>query len=79
MGSEGDLKPKNGWRLSSQVEVKVQAKEAKLTTWTFVAQVPHKVMVARFQFKHHVAPMLFARMIACITFSSIIYGGLLVS
>jgi len=46
------------WRLSSQVEVKVQAKEAKLTTWTFVAQVPHKLTVARFQFKHHVAPLL---------------------
>ena len=44
---------------SLQVEVKVQAKEAKLTTWTFVAQVPHKVMVARFQFKYHVAPLLF--------------------
>ena len=35
------------WRLSSQVEVKVQAKEAKLTTWSFVAQVPHKLMVAK--------------------------------
>ena len=47
------------WRLSLQIEVKVQAKEAKLTTWTFVAQVPYiKVMVARFQFKHHVAPLL---------------------
>ena len=46
------------WMLSLQVEVKVQAKEAKLTTWTFVAQVPHKVMVARFQFKHYVAPLL---------------------
>ena len=32
-------------------------KEAKLTTWTFVAQVRHKVMVAIFQFKHHVAPL----------------------
>ena len=47
------------WRLSSQDEVKVQAKEVKLTIWTFVAQVPHKVMVARFQFKYHVAPLLF--------------------
>ena len=44
--------------LSLQVEVKGQAKEAKLTTWIFVAQVPHKVMVARFQFKHHVTPLL---------------------
>jgi len=45
--------------LSLQVEVKVQAKEAKLITWTFVAQVPHKVTVARFQFKYHEAPLLF--------------------
>ena len=44
--------------LSLQVEVKVQAKEAKLTTWIFGAQVPLKVMAARFQFKHHVAPLL---------------------
>ena len=62
VGYKGDLKPKNGkrgiWRLSSQVEVKVQGKEDKLTTWTFVAQVLHiKVMVARFQFKHHVTPL----------------------
>ena len=49
--------------LSLQVEVKVQAKEAKLNTWSFVAQVPHKVMVARIQFKHHVAPLLFARIV----------------
>ena len=59
VGSKGDLKPKNWlwgiWRLSSQVKVKVQTKVAKLTTWTFVAEVPYKVMVARFQFKHHVA------------------------
>ena len=38
--------------------MKIQAKEAKLATWTFGAQVPHKVMVARFQFMHHVAPLL---------------------
>ena len=50
--------------LSLQVVVKVQAKEAKLTTWTFIAQVPHKVMVARIQFKHHIAPLLFARIVA---------------
>ena len=47
------------WRLSLQVEVKVQAKEVKLTTWTFVAQVPHKVMVGRFKFKYHITPLLF--------------------
>ena len=64
--------------LSLQVEVKVQAKEAKLTTWTFVAQVPHKVMVARIQFKHHVAPLL---LLGCLHIASpsVIYGGLLVS
>ena len=45
------------------MEMKVQAKEIKLTTWTFVAQVPHKVMVARIQFKHHVDPLLFARIV----------------
>ena len=50
--------------LSLQVEVKVQAKEAKLTTWTFIVQIPHKVMVARIQFKHHIAPLLFARIVA---------------
>ena len=50
--------------LSLQVEVKVQAKETKFTTWIFVAQVPHKIMVARFQFMHCVAPLLFARMFA---------------
>ena len=51
--------------LSLQVQVKVQAKEPKLTTWTFVVQVPHvKVMVARIQFKHLVAPLLFARIVA---------------
>ena len=47
VGSKGDLKPKKWcrgiWRLSLQVEVKVQAKEAKLNTWSFVAQVPHKL------------------------------------
>ena len=36
----------------------IQAKEAKLTPWIFIAQVSHKVMVDRFQFKHHVAPLL---------------------
>ena len=57
------------WRLSSQVEVKVQVKEVKLTTWTFVAQVPHKEMVANFffQFKHHVAPLLLLGCLHCIT------------
>ena len=46
------------WMLSLQIKVKIQAKVAKLTIWTFVTQVPHKVMEARFQFKHHVAPLL---------------------
>ena len=62
VGSKRYLKPKDRlrgiWRLSLQDDEKVQAKEAKLTTWTFGAQVPHKVMVARFQFMHHVAPLL---------------------
>ena len=64
--------------LSLQVEVKVQAKEAKLTTWIFVTQVPHKVMVAGFQFKYHVAPLL---LLGCLHIASpsVIYGGLLVS
>ena len=44
--------------LSLQVKVKVQAKEVKLTTWIFVTQVSHEVMVASFQFKHHIAPLL---------------------
>ena len=61
VGFKGYLKSKDRlrgiWRLGLQDDEKVQAKEAKLTTWTFGAQVPHKVMVARFQFKHHVAPL----------------------
>ena len=60
--------------------MKVQAKEAKFTTWTYVAQVPHvKVMVARIQFKHHIAPLLFARLFACFASASVIYGRLLMS
>ena len=62
VGSKGDLRPKNGFGgfgcLAYKIEVNVQAKEAKLTTWTFVAQVPHKIMTAKFQFMHHVAPLL---------------------
>ena len=61
MGSEGYLKPKNRlrwiWRLILQDDEKIQSKEAKLTTWTFGAQVPHKIMVARFYFKHRVTPL----------------------
>ena len=59
--------------------MKVQDKEGKLITWTFVAQVLHiKVMVARFHFKHHVAPLL---LLGCLHIASpsVIYGGLLVS
>ena len=55
------------WRLSLQDDEKVQAKKAKLTTWTFVAQISHKVMVARFLFKHHVAPLLLLGCLHCIT------------
>jgi len=62
VGSEGYLKPKDRlrwiWRLILQDDETIQSKEAKLTTWTFGAQVPHKIMVARFQFKHHVAQLL---------------------
>ena len=62
VGSKRYLKPKDRlrgiWRLSLQDDEKVQAKEAKLTTWIFDTQVPHKVMVAKFQFMHHVAPLL---------------------
>ena len=83
MGSKRYLKPKDQlqgiWRLSLQDDEKIQAKEAKLTTWTFGAQVPHKVIVARFQFKHYIALLLFTRMFACIAFPSAIYGGLLMS
>jgi len=35
----------------------MQAKEAKLTPWIFVAQVSHKVMFASFHLKHHGAPL----------------------
>ena len=67
------------WRLSLQGEAKIQVKEAKLNTWSFVAQVPHiKVMVARFQFKHLLAPLLLLGYVH-IASPSIIYGGLLVS
>ena len=83
MGSKGDLKPRTAsgdLRLSSQVKVKVQAKVAKLTTWTYVAQVSHiKVMVARFQFKALFSSIPLARMVAYIASPSVIYGGLLVS
>ena len=44
--------------------MKVQAKEAKLTTWTFVAQVPHKVMVAKFQFQASCSSIALARLFA---------------
>ena len=59
--------------------MKVQTKEAKLNTWSFVAQVPHiKVMVARFKFKHYLAPLL---LLGCVHIASpsVIYGELLVS
>ena len=62
VGFKRYLKPKDQlrgiWRLSLQDDEKIQAKKAKLTSWTFGAQVSHKVMVARSQFKHHEAPLL---------------------
>ena len=67
------------WRLSSLVKVEVQAKVAKLTTWTFVAQVPHKVMVASFLIQASCSSIAFARLFAYIASPSAIYGGLLVS
>ena len=83
MGSKGYLKPKDRlrgiWRLSSQDDEKIQVKEAKLTTWTFGAQVPHKVMVAKFQFMHHVALLLLLGYLHALHFPSVIYGGLLMS
>ena len=59
--------------------MKVQAKEAKLTTWTFVAQVPHKVMVAKFQFQASCSSIALARLFAYIASPSVIFGRLLVS
>ena len=62
VGSKRYLKPKDRlwgiWRLSLQDDEKIQAKEAKLTIWTFGAQVPHKVMISKFQFMHHIASLL---------------------
>ena len=46
---------------------RIQAKEAKLTSWTLVAQVPHKIIVARFQFNNHVAPLPLLGYLYCIT------------
>ena len=52
MDFKGDLKPKNVFGgfggLAYKLKRRFKHKQAKLTTWTFVAQVPHKVMVARF-------------------------------
>ena len=57
--------------------MKVQAKEAKLTTWIFVAQIPHiKVMVA---IQASCSSIAFARLFAYIASPSVIYGRLLVS
>ena len=62
VGSKGYLKAKDRlrgiWRLSLQDDEKNQAKEAKLTTWTFGAQVPHKVIIAKFHYMHHIASLL---------------------
>ena len=62
VGSKGYLNPKDRlrgiWRLSSQDDEKIQGKEVKLTTWTFGAQVPHKVIIAKFHYMHHIASLL---------------------
>ena len=61
-GFQRRLKAKNGFGgfggLAYKLKWRFKPKQAKLNTWIFVAQVPHKVMVARFKFKHHVAPLL---------------------
>ena len=61
VGSKRYLKPKDRlqriWRLSLQDD-KIQAKKAKLTTWTFGVQVSHKIMIAKFQFMHPIASLL---------------------
>jgi hypothetical protein len=61
VGSKGDLKskdrPRGIWTLSLHDGEMIQSQEAKFTTWTFVAQILHKVMVARFQFKNHVTSL----------------------
>ena len=44
--------------------MKGQAKEAKLTTWTFVAQVPHKVMVGKFQIQASCSSIALAKLFA---------------
>jgi hypothetical protein len=52
VGSKEYLKPEDLhwyiWRLGSQDDEKNQAKKSSSQDWTFVAQVPHKVMVASF-------------------------------
>ena len=83
MDSKRYLKPKDRhrgiWSLSLQDDEKVQAKEVKLTTWTFGAQAPHKVMVVRFQFKNHVAPLFLLGCLHALHSPSATYGGLLMS
>jgi hypothetical protein len=62
----------NGAFGGSQDDEKNQAKKPSSQDWTFVAQVPHKlneVMVARFQFKHHVAPLLWLGCMHALHFS----------
>jgi hypothetical protein len=50
MGSKGYLKPEDRlwgiWKLGLQDDEKNQAKKSSSQDWTFIAQVPHKVMVA---------------------------------
>jgi hypothetical protein len=88
VGSKGYLKIKDRlrgiWRLGSQDEEKNQAKKASSQDWTYVAQISHtkvnNAMVARVQFKHHVASLLCLGCIHVLHFLVLVtYGRLLVS
>ena len=57
--------------------MKVQAKEAKLTTWTFGAQISHKVMGAKFQFMHHIAPLFLLGCLHALNFQVLYMVGCL--
>jgi hypothetical protein len=84
VGSKRHLKPEDRqwgiWRFGSQDDEKNQAKRPSSQDWTFVAYVPHEVMVARFQFKHHVAPLPLLGCMHALHFLVLsTYGRLLVS
>jgi hypothetical protein len=77
VGSKEDLKPEK-WqrgilRLGLRDDENNQAKKSSSQDWTFVAQVPHKIMVTRFHFKHHVASLFLLDCMHVLHFSSVIY------